>query len=319
MSGFTVKRATRQGVKPLIGLYSESGCGKTYSSLLLARGLVGPSGKLVMIDTESGRGSLYADVINGGYEIIDLHEPFSPGRYVEALQAAEHAGAQCVIIDSASHEWEGLGGVLDMAHAIEEKSGKPGLHCWKTPKLEHNKMMLALLQSPLPVIVNLRAHFKSRQGKNERTGKTEILKDEFTTPIQSEAFIYEMTVHGEIMQDHSFRLTKCSHPALRACFPAGKPISIETGVAVAAWCNAVPVGAVDPKLLALFGELRGALAVVIGKGKDANERLEGWLKDRSIIAESDTLKTALTVATLPGIIEKVKINLAEMKEAGTLL
>jgi hypothetical protein len=61
------------------------------------------------------------------------------------------------------------------------------------------------------------------------------------------------------------------------------------------------------------------LAVVIGKGKDANERLEGWLKDRSIIAESDTLKTALTVATLPGIIEKVKINLAEMKEAGTLL
>ena len=31
MNGFEIKLATRQGVKPLIGLYSESGCGKTMS------------------------------------------------------------------------------------------------------------------------------------------------------------------------------------------------------------------------------------------------------------------------------------------------
>jgi hypothetical protein len=34
--------ATRTEAKPLIGLYAESGNGKTWSALLLARGFVGP-------------------------------------------------------------------------------------------------------------------------------------------------------------------------------------------------------------------------------------------------------------------------------------
>jgi len=283
---FTVKKATRLGVNPLIGLYSESGCGKTYSSLLLARGLVGPSGKLVMIDTENGRGSLYADVIPGGYEVITLGEPFSPARYVAAMRAAVAAGAQCLIVDSASHEWEGLGGVLDMAHEIEERSGKPGLHCWATPKMEHAKMMLAMLQSPLPVVVCLRAHFKSRQTKDER-GKSAIVKDEFTTPIQSEAFIFEMTCHGEVMQDHSFRLTKCSHPALKECFPAGKPISVATGEAVARWCAACGPVATSPKQdprAALKSRLWSITSDVHGNDrKNGPEKLQQWLFSEDLL------------------------------------
>ena len=92
---FEIKQATRQGVKPLIGIFSESGCGKTMSSLLLARGFVGAKGKIVMLDTESGRGSLYADVIPGGYEVIEMREPFSPMRYIEAIQPVEKSGAFC--------------------------------------------------------------------------------------------------------------------------------------------------------------------------------------------------------------------------------
>src|SRR5690242_16211194 len=99
MSGFEIKPATRAAVKPLVGLFSESGCGKTYSSLLLARGLVGPTGKIVLIDSESRRGSLYADVLPGGYEVLDLEPPFSPARYSQALDAAEKSGAGIVVID----------------------------------------------------------------------------------------------------------------------------------------------------------------------------------------------------------------------------
>lgn len=234
-----LKPATRQGVKPLIGLYSESGCGKTYSSLLLARGLVGPAGRIGMIDTESGRGSLYADVIPGGYEVLELRDPFTPGRYIEAMAAVEASGVQVGIIDSGSHEWEGLGGVLDMATEIEEKSGKPGLHCWKAPKMSHNLWLRKLLQSPLPWIICLRAKYKSRQTKNE-AGKTVIVKDEATSPIQAEDFIFECTAHAEILQNHGIILTKCSHPALRDCFPGqGKgPITVEHGQALAKWCAA---------------------------------------------------------------------------------
>lgn len=235
---FTIKPATRTGVKPLIVLYSESGCGKTYSALLLARGLAGASGKIVMADSESGRGSLYADISEiGGYETFDLAAPFTPSRYVEAVDAIEQAGAAIGIIDSGSHEWEGIGGVLDMAGDIEEKSGKAGLHCWKTPKFEHAKFVQRLLRTKIPIIVCLRAKYKSRQKKDDR-GKTVIVKDEATSPIQAEDFIFEATCHAEILPNHSIILTKCSHPSLRECFPTDKtePIGIKHGAALAKWC-----------------------------------------------------------------------------------
>ena len=235
---FKIHAATRVGVTPLIGLYSESGCGKTYSSLLLARGLAGPDGKIVMLDTESGRGSLYADVIPGGYDVVDLEAPYNPGRYREAIDFARSQKPAVIIVDSMSHEWEGVGGVLDMAGENEARSGKPGLHNWKTPKMEHTKLMLELLRCNVPMVCCIRAKYKSRQIKDDK-GRTAIVKDDHTSPIQSEDFIFEMTAHAEIMQDHSVHVTKCSHPDLRACFPVkGKPITVEHGEALAAWCAA---------------------------------------------------------------------------------
>jgi len=233
---FQIVPATRQGVKPLICPFSESGCGKTMSSLLLARGIAGPSGLIVMGDSESRRGSLYADVIPGGFSTFDIEPPFSPQRYIEAVDAIEASGADVGIIDSGSHEWEGISGVLDMAGENELKSGKPGLHNWKIPKLEHAKFVQRLLRTKIPFIVCLRAKFKSRQSKNER-GKTEIVKDDFTSPIQAEDFIFEATAHFEIMGDHSIRLTKCSHPDLRKCFPEKGPIEIRHGELIAQWAN----------------------------------------------------------------------------------
>lgn len=238
MSEFQYKPATREGVKPLIGLYAESGAGKTYSALLLARGIAGPKGRIGMIDTESGRGSLYADVLPGGYDVMQLGEPFGPSRYVEAITASENAGIDVLVIDSMSHSWEGIGGVLDMAGENEANSGKAGLHNWKKPKLEHNKLMLKLLQTRLIIICCIRAKYKSRQIKNDR-GKTEIVKDDFPSPIQADDFIFEMTAHALIHPNHTITLTKCSHPALGECFPQdGKePLNIHHGELIAKWAS----------------------------------------------------------------------------------
>ena len=241
---FQLKPATRIGVAPLIMLYSESGHGKTYSSLLLARGMAGPTGKVVMIDTEAGRGQLYADMIPGGYLVIDLDPPFSPARYYDAMKAVEAAGAAVGIIDSGSHEWEGEGGVLDAAAENEQKAGKPGLNVWKAPKMAHGLWVRGLLRSRIPWVVCLRAKYKSRQSKNEQ-GKTVIVKDDHLTPIQHEEFIFEATVHAEILADHSLRLTKWSHPSLKTCFPAG-PITIETGETLARWCSVATPAASAP-------------------------------------------------------------------------
>ena len=235
---FKIEKATRVGVTPLIGAYGESGTGKTMSALLLARGFVGPQGSIVLIDTENRRGSFYSDVIPGGFGTIQLQEPFSPARYMEAIQAAEDGGAQIIVIDSMSHEHEGIGGVLDMAADNESRSGRPGLHNWKTPKMEHAKLMQRLMRSRVPVICCIRAKYKTRQKKDER-GKAAIVKDDFTSPIQAEDFIFEMTAHFETMPDHTIHLTKCSHPSLRDCFPEDykEPISIKHGELIAKWAN----------------------------------------------------------------------------------
>ena len=236
---FQIKQATRVGINPLIVAYSESGCGKTFSALLLARGMAGKGGKIVVADSESGRASLYADVIEGGFETFDLAAPFSPDRYCQAVDAIEQSGAVVGVIDSGSHEWEGTGGVNDMAMENEARSGRAGLHNWKTPKFEHAKFVQRLLRAKIPLIVCLRAKYKTRQKKDDK-GKTVIIKDETTSPIQAEDFIFEATCHFEILQNHSIILTKCSHPSLRDCFPKDQttPITSEHGAKLAAWCNA---------------------------------------------------------------------------------
>lgn len=248
---FVAIPATRTGVVPLISIYSESGCGKTMSGLLLARGLAGPSGKITGVDTENRRMSLYADVIPGGFDVINFDHPFSPKRYIEAIQAAFDTKPACVVVDSMSHEWEGIGGVCDLAAQNEEKSGKQGLHNWKTPKIEHQMLVQFLLRSPVPVICCIRAKYKTRQKKGTKEmaesgeiksheiGKTIITKDSTTSPIQAEDFIFESTAHAEILPNHTIIVTKCSHPLLRKCLPEDQstPITIEHGKLIAQWCS----------------------------------------------------------------------------------
>ena len=313
-----IKRATRVGVKPLIGLYSESGCGKTYSSLLMARGFVGKNGRIVLIDTESGRGSLYADVIEGGYDVLEIRGSFAPSVYVEAIRDVEKSGVSIGIIDSISHEWEGIGGVLDQAAINEEKSGKKGLHCWNKPKMEHAKMMLCLLQSSIPWIVCMRSKHKSRQTKDEH-GKTVIVKDDFTTPIQSEDFTFEMTCHGEIMPDHSFRLTKSSHPELRKCFRNGVPIDVETGISVAEWCRepeaikgpSVDIQAAKTRLWHLTERIH-----CVPKGcKNENTKLAGkkileqWLWDEGLMNSDGETLELLSPERLSSVVKSVEEKL----------
>lgn len=307
---FTIKPATRVGINPLIVAYSESGCGKTFSALLLARGLAGDNGKIVVADSESGRASLYADVLKGGFETFDLAAPFSPARYVEAVDAIESSGAAVGIIDSGSHEWEGVGGVLDMAAANEERSGKAGLHCWKTPKFEHAKFVQRLLRTKIPLIVCLRAKYKSRQVKEN--GKTVILKDDTTSPIQAEDFIFEATCHFEILQNHSIILTKCSHPSLRDCFPKDKttPITVEHGKALAAWCNAAGKPVEQPKAPAseipvLKKYLWDITKKVHGGDKAA---LRQFLTDENLLDPAITLED-LTAPELEAIIKNVKCKI----------
>ncbi len=291
---FNFTQATRQGIKPLIGLYGGSNSGKTYSALLLARGFAGPNGKVILGDTESGRGALYADLVPGGYLRCDLEPPFSPKMYNDFLDAAEAAQADAIVIDSFSHEWEGEGGVCDMASDNEAAGGK-GLSNWKIPKIHHAKLVMRLMRSKTFVVVCLRAKHKSRQAKEN--GRTVIVKDEFVTPIQSEDFIFDLTAHAEMQPEKpgSIRLTKWSVPDLAECFPDnGELITIEHGAKIAEWATNPRAG--KPKPQAPASKPKDELAIVKGKiwnavkSQHANaDAFEAWLITNGTISDSETL------------------------------
>lgn len=229
--------ATRSEAKPLIGLYAESGCGKTWSSLLLARGYVGPGGKIGMIETEGGRGEANVGIEPiGQYLVRPIRKDFSSEEYGKAISEAEQENLGALIIDSASHEWEGIGGVLDKA-AKNMAAGKKGPLVWQEPKISHSKnFMLRLMQTPIPlVIVCMRAKYPMMQVKKD--GKMDWTRSETLEPKQADDILSEMFVHGWIDQEHKLHVTKYTLPELANIIKDGEPISIETGRALAQWAK----------------------------------------------------------------------------------
>lgn len=225
--------AVRKGSHVLIGLYGESGCGKTLSALLLARGLVGDKGKIGLMDTETGRALVYSNKV-GGFAHADLTAPYTPERYIAGLKAADRAGFDVMIIDSASHEWEGIGGVVEIADASSSK----GLVKWTSPKARHKKLVQHLLNTRMHLIICMRAKEKMEQRKNPNTGKEEIVSKGFF-PVQDKRLKHEMTVllflTNEPGKEGIYVREKCPED-LHGAFPgAGERISVETGRKVSEW------------------------------------------------------------------------------------
>ena len=149
MTPLQLRQAERRQAKMRLGLSGPSGSGKTFSALLLASGMADWS-KIALIDTENGSGELYADL--GAYNVITLTAPFTPSRYVEAIKACEDAGMEVIIIDSATHEWDGDGGCLD----IHSKMAGNSFTNWAKITPMHNSFIQAILQSKCHVITTTR-------------------------------------------------------------------------------------------------------------------------------------------------------------------
>ena len=100
-----LRQSERRRAKIKMALQGSAGSGKTYSSLLLAKGLTnGDFSKIAIIDTENGSADLYAHL--GDYNVLSLTPPFTPQKYVEAIDICEKANMEVIILDSISHCWE---------------------------------------------------------------------------------------------------------------------------------------------------------------------------------------------------------------------
>lgn len=237
---FNFRPAVRDRVGLLIAIAGASGTGKTFSALRLATGLAGDGGRIAFIDTEAGRAKHYADQF--AFDHGDLTPPFSPARYLEAITAADKAGYDVIVIDSMSHEYEGDGGIIDMAESAAASGVKTPKN-WIKPKGEHKRLVSRLLQCRSHLVFCLRAQEKMRIDKGDNGKPVIIAADDLPVeerwqPICEKRFMYEMAT--------SLVLTPAA-PGVpipvkiqdqhRAFFPAGRPISEEMGRALAEWAR----------------------------------------------------------------------------------
>lgn len=221
-----LRKAQRSQVKLRLNLSAPSGAGKTYSALLMAKGLVGNWNEIAVIDTENGSASLYSHL--GEFNVIDLTPPFTPERYIEALQACIDAGMKCVIIDSTSHEWNTL--LEENEKLAQAKFRGNSWSAWSISTPRHDKFVNEILHAPVHVITCTRSKTETVMGDDKKVKKVGM-KD-----TQREGWEYELTVSLNIDRDTHLATPSKDRTNL---FENEQPFLIteQTGKKLLDWCN----------------------------------------------------------------------------------
>ena len=248
MTNFTIRRATHENVNLLIGLAGGTGSGKTWSAMLLAKGICGDK-PFVVIDTERRRASYYADFFT--FDVIDLEPPFTPDAYAKAIEFVDKSGYPAIIVDSMSHVWAGDGGVLDWQEAeLDRMAGEDWkkreavkMASWIKPKMAHKEMVQdTILRASAHLILCFRAEPKIEMVREG--GKTVIQPKQTLTgldgwvPICEKSLPFELTVSFLLTADAPGMPKKIKlQEQHRAMFPLDKPINEASGRLVAEWAG----------------------------------------------------------------------------------
>lgn len=218
------KKAERKQAKLRLALAGPSGSGKTYSALLLATGL---GGRIAVIDTEHGSASLYADLVD--FDAMELHAPYSPERYIEAIIAAEQAGYETLIIDSYSHEWTGSGGCLEQNETVAHQKFRGNTWAaWNETTPRHRKLTDKILTSSMHIICTMRSKTETVQGEGKKILKLGMKSE------QRDGTDYEFTVVLDLTHDGHTATASKDRTKL---FDQPELISEDTGKRLLNWLN----------------------------------------------------------------------------------
>lgn len=195
MSTFT--KATRKKAKLKLGITGPSGSGKTFGALRLAHGL---ATKVAFIDTENGSASLYSDRF--AFDVLDIAPPFTHDKFIQAIHDAVSAGYEAVVIDSASHFWEGI---LEFKNKLDARGGNSYTN-WNEAGAKFKTILDAVLQSPIHVICCLRSKMDYVLETNDR-GKQQPKKVGLA-PIMRDGIEYEFTTVFDVDMGHQAKTSK---------------------------------------------------------------------------------------------------------------
>ena len=184
-------RKVKEKAKIKMALQGASGAGKTYSSLLLAKGLTNNNlSKVAVIDTENGSADLYAHL--GSYNVLSLQPPYTPENYIKAIEVCEKAGMEVIILDSISHEWDEL---LDFHSKLAGNS----FTNWAKVTPRQKAFVDKILQADAHVIATMRT--KQDYVLNQKDGKY-IPEKVGLKSVQRDGLDYEFTLVFDVDIKH---------------------------------------------------------------------------------------------------------------------
>ena len=274
--------AATDDTRPLtvaVSIAGGSGTGKTYSALRLARGLAGgkPFG---VIDTENRRALHYRaefpemmhldlSPMNAAGEMVG----FPPERWIEVLDAAEAAGLPALVIDSFSHAWEGINGVLELqAAAVERmargdsaKAERVGQLAWAEVKPRFRRLVDRIIRSRCHIVICIRAKPVMQKPGGGNARPTKLRRPDLAWDIAADKdLVFEMTGSILMVPERPGEpvLLKCADQ-FKSIFGAGGVLTEQAGEQMAAWAAG---GGAGPK--ALLDEARAAAR----QGRAAFER-----------------------------------------------
>lgn len=219
-----IRISERKKAKIKLALQGSAGSGKTYSSLLIAKGLIGGEfTKTAIIDTENRSADLYAHL--GNYNVVSMDPPYSPERYIEAIGLCEKAGMEVIIIDSISHCWDYL---------LDVHSNMPGnsFTNWGKVTPRQNAFVNKILRSDAHIISTMRV--KQDYVLNQKNGKM-VPEKVGLKAIQRNDLDYEFTIVFDIDSAHNAKASKD-----RTGLFIDKPefvINASTGKKIIQWCE----------------------------------------------------------------------------------
>lgn len=216
------QKAVRKRAKLRLALSGPSGSGKTYGALMIAKGL---GGKIAVIDTERGSASLYSDLVE--FDTLELNPPFTPERFIDAINAAAKAGYEVCVLDSITHEWEGAGGCLEINEQIAHAKFKGNTWAaWNETTPRHRSFLDAILQSPMHIVASIRSKTETVQGDDKKVKKLGM------KVVQREGIEYEFTAVLDLEHEKHYAVATKDRTQL---FAEPHVIGVGTGKRIMAW------------------------------------------------------------------------------------
>lgn len=184
------QKASKKQCKLRLALFGVSGGGKTYSSLLIAKGL---GGKVALIDTEHKSASKYADRFD--FDVCNLDKPTIGNMLMTIKEARDY---DVLIIDSLTHAW------LELLQEVEKiaraKFGGNSWSAWSEGTPKQQSLINALLEFPGHIIVTMRSDTNWTTSLNDKGKVVPIRIGE--APKQGKNIEYEFDMLIQLSQDH---------------------------------------------------------------------------------------------------------------------